>query len=385
MSDRVPEGALLQAILQEMYRPALLLLLVVTMASLSGVVRAEVAIPEFGRRGELPEGLTSTFSTQLRQAVSQLGLQVDPAELVTEGIAGSLDPFYTSLAARLLGTRYAVSGEVAESATSGSRFTVNMLIVDTATDRHSDLISHSLSLQDLSSVAAELAQEILAFTDQAAALPAGDAGLFISSEPAGATVFVNGRQVGRTGELDLLQLVPGRYQIEVRLEGHLPVSRVEELRPGSTSFPHFRLTEIRGGSAQVSSRPAAEVLSGGESFGMTPLSIPLPAGRQQLVLRRDGFRDSVVTVDILNNRVTRTAVDLVAVREPLVFWDEEDGVSILVDGEPQTGLAATSLRPGRVTFTVRRSGLSMDHTVVLPLTGVFRLDTRAGTLVPFPN
>jgi len=381
----VPEGALLQAILQEMYRPALLLLLVVTMASLSGVVRAEVAIPEFGRRGELPEGLTSTFSTQLRQAVSQLGLQVDPAELVTEGIAGSLDPFYTSLAARLLGTRYAVSGEVAESATSGSRFTVNMLIVDTATDRHSDLISHSLSLQDLSSVAAELAQEILAFTDQAAALPAGDAGLFISSEPAGATVFVNGRQVGRTGELDLLQLVPGRYQIEVRLEGHLPVSRVEELRPGSTSFPHFRLTEIRGGSAQVSSRPAAEVLSGGESFGMTPLSIPLPAGRQQLVLRRDGFRDSVVTVDILNNRVTRTAVDLVAVREPLVFWDEEDGVSILVDGEPQTGLAATSLRPGRVTFTVRRSGLSMDHTVVLPLTGVFRLDTRAGTLVPFPN
>lgn len=381
----MPEGALLQAILQEMYRPALLLLLVVTMASLSGVVRAEVAIPEFGRRGELPEGLTSTFSTQLRQAVSQLGLQVDPAELVTEGIAGSLDPFYTSLAARLLGTRYAVSGEVAESATSGSRFTVNMLIVDTATDRHSDLISHSLSLQDLSSVAAELAQEILAFTDQTAALPAGDAGLFISSEPAGATVFVNGRQVGRTGELDLLQLVPGRYQIEVRLEGHLPVSRVEELRPGSTSFPHFRLTEIRGGSAQVSSRPAAEVLSGGESFGMTPLSIPLPAGRQQLVLRRDGFRDSVVTVDILNNRVTRTAVDLVAVREPLVFWDEEDGVSILVDGEPQTGLAATSLRPGRVTFTVRRSGLSMDHTVVLPLTGVFRLDTRAGTLVPFPN
>src|SRR5690625_2885474 len=109
-----------------MYRPALLLLLVVTMASLSGVVRAEVAIPEFGRRGELPEGLTSTFSTQLRQAVSQLGLQVDPAELVTEGIAGSLDPFYTSLAARLLGTRYAVSGEVAESATSGSRFTVQI-------------------------------------------------------------------------------------------------------------------------------------------------------------------------------------------------------------------------------------------------------------------
>lgn len=365
-----------------MPRRALLVLFLFTLGWLTGVAHADVAIPDLGRRGELPEGLTVTFSAQLRQAVSQMGLQVNPAELVTEGIAGSLDPFYTTLAARLLGTRYAVSGEIAESSSSEHRFTVNLLLVDTEQDRHSDVISRPLPLQDMTSVARDLAEEILAFSDLSSSLPAGDAGLFISSEPGGAAVLINGIQVGRTGELNLLELAPGRYSIELRLEGHLPVNRVEELRSGSTAFPHFRLTEIRGGSAQVSSEPAAELLFGGESFGITPVNVPLPAGRQELILRRDGFRDTTVTVDIMNNRVTRLATELDAVREPLVYWEAEDGVRVLVDGVRQHGLAATELRPGRVTFTVQRVGLSMDYTVVLPLTGVFRLDTATGTLAP---
>lgn len=262
-------------------------------------------------------------------------------------------------------------------------FTVSLLLVDAEQDRHSDLISRPLPLQELTAVARELAREIVSFSDlMSASLPAGDAGLFISSEPGGATVLINGVEVGRTGELDLLELTPGRYSIELRLQGHLPASRVEELRSGSTVFPHFRLTEIRGGSAQVSSQPPAELFFNGESFGVTPVNVPLPAGRQELVLRREGFRDTTVTADIMNNRVTRLAAELDAVREPLVYWDGEEGVRVLVDGEEQSGLAATSLRPGRVTFTIVRSGLRMDYTVVLPLTGVFRLDTATGTLLP---
>lgn len=365
-----------------MFRPFQSVLILLAALWLLGVASAEIAIPDLGRRGDLPEGLTVTFSAQLRQAVSQVGLQVNPAELVTEGIAGSLDPFYTTLSARLLGTRYALSGEIAESSSSEHRFTVNILLVDTEQDRHSDIISRPLSLQDMTSVARELAREILAFSDLSATLPAGDAGLFISSEPVGAVVYINSVQVGQTGDLNLLELAPGRYSIELRLDGHLPVSRVEELRSGSTAFPHFRLTEVRGGSAQVSSQPPAELFFGGESYGVTPVNVPLPAGRQELLLRRDGFRDTAVTADIMNNRVTRLSAELSAVREPLVYWDAEDGVRVLVDGVSQNGLAATELRPGRVTFTVQRTGLSMDYTVVLPLTGVFRLDTSSGTLAP---
>lgn len=373
----------MQAILGLMSRPAFFALLTLMFAFIaSGVLANDIAIPDLGRRGDVPEGMTATFSNYLRQEVTRSGLGVNRAELVTEGIAGSLDPFYTTLAARLLGTRYAISGEIVDAVGSENRFTVNILIVDTVQERQSDQISRSLDMQDMGGVARELAREILAFTDLSQSLPVGDAGLFISSEPSGASVYIGGLLMGRTGDLNLLELASGRYTIELRLDGYLPVTRVEELRSGSTNFPHFQLTEIVGGSAQVMSEPAAAVFHLGEYLGHTPLNAALPAGVQQLELSREGFRDSSVSIDVRNNRVTRVAVDLQPLREPLVYWDEQDGVHVLIDGVVQTGTAATNLRPGRVTFTIQVASTRRDLTMVLPLTGAFRLDTELGALIP---
>lgn len=366
-----------------MLRPALFVLFTVLLVILAGSALAEdIAIPDLGRRGDLPDGLTAMFSSHLRQAVGRTGLSVDSAELVTEGIAGSLDPFYTALAGRLLGTRYAVSGEIVEGVDGRGRFTVNLLVVDTEDDRQSDVVTRPLQLRDAAATAEELAAEILAFTDIARSLPAGDAGLFVSSEPAGADVYVNGLLVGRTGSLHLLELLPGRYGIELRKDGYLPITRVEELRAGSTAFPHFRLTELRGGSAHVVSSPPAEVFHGGESLGFTPVTVPLPAGQQELLLRRDGFRDALVPVDVRNNRVTRVAMVLQAVREPLVYWNAGPGLRVEINDAVQNGTAAAGLRPGRVTFTVWQDGRRRDYTMVLPLTGVFELDTSLGALIP---
>lgn len=370
-------------ILALMFRPFLLALFTLLSACFSGWALADdVAIPDLGRRGDLPEGLTRTFSNVLRQEVSRTGLGVDPAELVTEGIAGSLDPFYTTLAARLLGTRYAVSGEIADGTGADNSLTINLIIVDTVQERQSDLISRSLNVQDLNSVARDLATDILAFTDLSQSLPSGDAGLFISSEPAGAAVYIGGLLMGHTGDLHMLELAAGRYTIELRLDGYLPVTRVEELRSGSTSFPHFRLTEIIGGSAQVNSEPVADVYHQGELLGRTPLNAALPAGMQQLTLVREGFRDIIITVDVRNNRVARVTADLQPVREPLVFWESEPGMNVVIDGQLQAGSAATDLRPGRTTFSIRRGSVTRDLTMVLPLTGAFRLDTELGALIP---
>lgn len=358
------------------------LLTLLILAAAGPALAADIAIPELGRRGELPEGLTAMFTSHLRQAVTRTGLGVDSAELVTEGIAGSLDPFYTALAGRLLDTRYAVSGEIVGVAGESGRFTVNLLVVDTEDDRQSDVITRPLLLRSAADTAAELATEIISFADMVRSLPAGDAGLFISSEPPGAEVYINGLPVGRTGALHLLELEPGRYSIELRLDGHLPVTRVEELRSGATAFPHFRLTEVRGGSAHVISFPPAEVFHGDRSLGHTPVTVPLPAGQQELLLRRDGFRDLTVPVDVRNNRVTRVTMTLQAVREPLVYWETGPATRVSVDDRLQRGSAATDLRPGRVTFTVWEDGRRRDYTMVLPLTGIFRLDTELGALVP---
>jgi hypothetical protein len=345
--------------------------------------RADIAVPTFGSRGDVPTGLTSAFSEQLRRELALTGLKVSPAELITAGIAGSLDPLYTELIAELDGTRYAVSGEI--SVMAGQRqapFVVNLLVVDVQQQRQSDVISRPFTLDGLRSVTGELAGVILSFTDQSATLPAGNAGLYISSDPGGAEVFLNGLLIGRTSELDRLQLAGGRYRIELRKEGYLPETTVVDLRPGSTAFPHIPLTAISGGSIQVSSSPRAEVFLAGESAGFTPVTLSARAGLQQVRLERDGFRPQTVAVLVRNNRVSRLDASLMAEREPLIYWEPAGGERVFLNGLLARDTVARALRPGRLEIQVRSPAGRRDFAVVVPLTGAYELNLATGALEP---
>ncbi len=356
---------------------ALLPLLLLLLAC---AAHAQVAIPLLGTRGALPSGLAATFTEQLRRAVIETGVPVRTADLITQGIAGSLDKDITTLIAQLEGTRYALSGEVAATGSSGQPFNASILLVDTVQDRASDLISRSFSLDNLGPVVTEFAAEILRFTDATATLPTGTAGLFISSDPPGAQVFLNGLLVGVTGDLAPLDLAPGRYTMELRLEGHAPSSQVVELLSGTTSFPHVVLTALAGGSIQVTSAPPATLLIGGEVAGTTPLMVPAHAGRQQVTVRRFGFRDQTVTVDVRNNRVTRLQLALQPEREPLVFWADRPGTSVRLNGELYEEGAAADLRPGRVLISITSPAGRVEHEAVIPLAGTFELDLDTGRL-----
>ncbi len=348
-----------------------------------GVAFADISIPVLGPRGELPSGLTSTFSAELRRAVTLTGIDVTDADLVTQGIAGSLDPEITRLIAGLLGTRYALSGEIAAAGPGGAPFVVNLLLVDVEQDRHSDLITRTLSLATLPAVTQELALEILAFTDQSTALPGGDAGLFVSSEPGGAEVYLNNRLIGVTGDLALLELAPGRYTLEVRHDGFLPSILSLELRAGGTRFPHVVLTPIAGGGISVESVPEAEVFVAGTSFGFTPVTLSWPAGNPTVELVRDGFASVEVPVAVRNNRVSRVRQALAPLREPMVYWGAADGTQVRISGVAYPGLAAGDLRPGRVEIVITDAAGRREYSHVLPLLGVFELDLESGTLTPF--
>jgi hypothetical protein len=344
---------------------------------------ADISVPVFGSRGDVPSGLTVTFSEQLRRALKLAGLQVSPAELITAGIAGSLDPLYTELIAELGGTRYAVSGEIAVA--SGHRqgpFVVNLLIIDLEQHRHSDVISRPFAFDGLRSVAGELAGVIMAFTDQSAVLPAGSAGLFLSSEPGDAEVYLNGLLIGRTSQLEALQLQAGRYRIELRKDGFLPEMRVEELRNDSTKFVHVPLTAITGGSIQITSSPRAEVFLGDTSMGFTPITVPARSGMQQVRLERPGFRPQTVPVLVRNNRVNRLDVRLAAEREPMIFWQAEAGDRVFLNGLLQREGLARALRPGRLDVEVRRAGEQRSFSILVPLTGAYELNLNSGELQP---
>lgn len=352
--------------------------------ALAPYAAAQISVPTFGTRGGVPAGLVSAFMPALRQAVAaSTSLSVSKGDLVTPGIAGSLEPEFAMLIAELDNARYAVSGEISRSAASGGEpYTVSLIVVDAERKRSSDLISRPLQPAAVDDAARALAAAIADFTGAAVSLPAGSAGLFVSSEPGDARVLVDGVPVGRTSKLDVLMLQPGRHELEIRKEGFLPETRSVELRADDTSFVHVILTAISGGSIQLSATPRARVYLDGDPEGDTPVTLPALPGSHTVKLERDGFRPESFSVLVRNYRVTRVAVALKPALDPLVFWAETRPDVISVDGVVQNGGHAVGLTPGLHTFELRGPSGVRDYLRAVPEHGVFRLDLTSGQLVP---
>jgi len=354
-------------------------------ALLVSTAQAQVSVPTFGTRGDVDETVLTAFMAAFRSAVgAATGLEVRTGERITPGIAGALDPELTMLIAELDGARYAVSGEVARVADAlGPEYTVNLIVVDSQVDRATDVISAPLDPADPGPAAAGLAADVAEFTRAVLELPQGDAGLFVSSEPGDAQVFVDGVSIGHTGQLDVAMLRPGRYQVELRKEGFLPEVRMVELRAGDTSFLHVILTAISGGSVQVTSRPQARVSLVGEAAGRTPATLPALPGIHTVTLERDGSLPETVYANVRNYRVTRIEVTLTPVAPLVVFWDEQREVIVYVDGRLMPGGHAEGITPGLREFQLVRGGEVRRYLRAVPQTGVLRLDLGTGELVPF--
>lgn len=363
------------------YRRALLALL---LGLFVGTGSAQISVPDFGTRGEVPAPLQQRFVDALRGALRAAGLEVAEGELITPGIAGSLEPEFAVLIAELDGVRYAVSGELAEvrEPRGGAPYGVNLIVVDAEQGRSTDLITRPLAPSRVDSVAGELAATIASFLASSGPPPAGDAGLFVSSEPGEAQLLLDGVPVGRTSQLDVLMLRPGRYRLELRKEGYLPATRMVDVRAGDTSFLHVILTSIAGGSVQVASTPQASVYVEGELMGTTPLTLPLRPGTASLRLEREGFLPEVVTVPVRNYRVSRLDVRLRPEAEPLLYWPERREVLVFLDGRLQPGGYARGLRPGPVRVELRRGDEVRAFDLVVPPVGVYELDLETGALIP---
>jgi len=121
-------------------------------------------------------------------------------------------------------------------------------------------------------------------------------GIFISSQPAGADVFINGaKQSGQTPVT--LPLAPGQYNLVLRLQGYEPYAGPVQVKDNiQTQFPVV-LTEkstSRVAWAQVNSNPkGAEIIVDGASTGQfTPSRVQVPAGTHTITLRLNGFQQA---------------------------------------------------------------------------------------------
>ncbi len=337
------------------------------------------AVPSFPPRGDVPVAVADAFMSALRDTLATRGVRVTSAPLVTAGIAGSLEPAFGELVASLEGTRYAVLGEFLRRDADDGPYAVDLVVVDAVGGRSSDLVSRAFGLATQEAAVQEVVSILLAFTVPDPVLPSGDAGLFISTAPSGAEVWVQGTVVGLSGSLDLLNLAPGRYEIEARLPGYLPEVLTLELRGGDTRFVHVVLTEIAGGSLQVRAFPDAEVWLDGRFAGTTPATLTALPGDVEVELRRPGFGARAFTLPIRSFRVTRLEAALEPLGQPMIVWSLADRVRVLIDArlyEDGYALVGVGLR----TIEVLQGGEVRRWLRALPEAGVFELDLATGEL-----
>ena len=119
-------------------------------------------------------------------------------------------------------------------------------------------------------------------------------GIFISTQPPGADVFINGaKQSGQTPVT--LPLAPGQYNLVLRLPGYEPYAggiQVKDNIQTQLNVPLSEKSASRVAWAQVNSTPiGAEIIVDGTSTGQfTPARVQVPTGMHTVTLKLNGFQ-----------------------------------------------------------------------------------------------
>ena len=144
--------------------------------------------------------------------------------------------------------------------------------------------------------------------------------LTVTTEPSGASIFVNGRLAGAT-PLVIRGLDSGSYSIRFEKENFTTRTRNIQIKRGAGPI-HEKLPAIATGTVRIEVKPdGAEVVLDGEFQGHSPLYLPdVAAGEHDLVVRKTNF-------NTYSQRI------MVEAGQPLKFNDElEDKIQIMLNG-----------------------------------------------------
>lgn len=142
----------------------------------------------------------------------------------------------------------------------------------------------------------------------------------ISSEPVGATVFVNEEQKGIT-PLVLSELPLGKYQLKLQLQGYQDLLQEVDLTAESSSV-NLPLTLEKAaadtGTLVIESvPPGATVIIGKRAIGTTPKKLAnTNVGKYTVILKLEGYHDFTGTIRVQKDQTVTLRADLQEIPKP---------------------------------------------------------------------
>ncbi|AUX27687.1 hypothetical protein SOCEGT47_082850 [Sorangium cellulosum] len=161
----------------------------------------------------------------------------------------------------------------------------------------------------------------------------------VTTDPPGATVYINRRDLGGRGNTPrLLGFQPGKYKIIVDLEGYEPaeVDNVEA-KVGDQTNVAVKLKRIVG-TVRVVGEMAGTTVRVNDASGppacTAPCDLTLPPGRHRLYLSQEGYQPSEQDVNVAAASTVVARYRLNPLTGSLVVNADERDALVEVDGKP---------------------------------------------------
>jgi outer membrane receptor for ferrienterochelin and colicin len=162
--------------------------------------------------------------------------------------------------------------------------------------------------------------------------------LEVESDPPGATVFVDRRDLGPRGNTPLgLGLKPSAYVVLAELPGYHPARAVvPAIGVGQTRRVFLRLAPILGRVSVADTAHGARVRVGDAAAPVSctaPCDLDLPEGRHRLHFELAGYRPSELEVSVDRHHPARLRPELLPLTGSLVVSTDEPGALVELDGQ----------------------------------------------------
>ncbi|MFQ5686313.1 MAG: PEGA domain-containing protein, partial [Candidatus Scalindua sp.] len=183
----------------------------------------------------------------------------------------------------------------------------------------------------------------------------------VKSEPSQARIYLEGKEVGITTET-ITGLEPGKYTVEVRMNGYEVWSKSVEVE-GGRKKTLTAVLQMKTGSISIKSEPAnAKIFLNGKEIGTTPDVIrSTVSGSHEVELKLDGYEVWSKRVNIEEDKEKTLSAVLRIKAGSLMIESEPTNAKIFLDGEEigTTPNIIKSIAPDTYEVEVRRDGYNV--------------------------